>query len=100
MSDDIDVSDISPAELLAGLYNNARAQGMGFLQYKPEPMNAIEAAKLIGDKGRAYFDYVQGRVMKVEINGKTLAPRLYDRDNGHGAALRAVNEIRARSKAA
>jgi hypothetical protein len=98
--DQIDVSDISPAELLAGLYNNARAQGLGFLHYKPEDMTPVEAAKLIGDKDRVYCDYVQGRVMKVEINGKTLRTALYDRDNGTGAAQRVVDEIRARSKAA
>lgn len=97
---EIDVSDISPAELLAGLYNNARAQGLGFLHYKPEDMTPVEAAKLIGDKDRAYFDYVQGRVMKVEINGKTLRTAFYDRDNGDGAALRVVTEIRERAKAA
>jgi hypothetical protein len=90
----IDVSDISAAELLAALYNNSRAQGLGFLHYTPEPMTTAEAEKLI--KARSYFDYIQGRVMKVEINGKTLDPWLYDRDNGEGAAQRVVDELRER----
>lgn len=39
---------------------------------------------------RIYFDYLQGRVMKVDLAGDELDPRLYDRDNGEGAARRAI----------
>ena len=42
-----------------------------------------------------HFDYIQGRVLKIEFDGDNIDPRLYDRDNGHGAALRAVGTVRA-----
>jgi hypothetical protein len=73
------------AEKLARLYNRARPQGLGFLQATPEPMTTAEAQALL-DKGRTYFDYLQGRVMKIDPTREPLDTRLYDRDNGFGAA--------------
>ena len=35
--------------------------------------------------------------MKVKIDGKTLSPWLYNRDNGYGAAEAVVESIRAES---
>lgn len=64
---------------------------MGFLQFDPKPMSETEAKEWLTNYGkRPYFDYLKGRVMKVEIHGDTLDPRLYDRDNGEGAAERAL----------
>ena len=70
------------------LYNAARPQGMGFLHYTPEPMTHEEATQLLEEK--TYFDYVKGRVMKMDLAGDVLDPTLYDRDNGYGAAARAL----------
>ena len=42
----------------------------------------------------AYFDYLYGRCLKVEINGSTLRTALYDRDYGQGAAQRVVDSLR------
>lgn len=90
----IDVSKHAKGDVLAALYNHARAQGMGWLHYKSEPMTREEADKLLAETD--YFDYVNGRVMKVRIrdNGQ-LDEALYDRDNGHGAAQRAIDSISA-----
>jgi len=82
------------AAALAALYNRSKPLGMGHLHYKPEPMTEEEAQKLIDDggSGRIYFDYLHGRVMKVDLSGDELDPWLYDRDNGVGAAERAIEE--------
>jgi hypothetical protein len=40
------------------------------------------------------FDYLFGRVMKVNLNGNSFEERLYDRDNGPGAAQDAVERVR------
>ena len=84
----MDISKLDKADVLAALYNAARPQGLGFPHYTPKPMTKDEAAELL--KGHDYFDYVHGRVMKVDLRGDTLDPRLYDRDNGDGAAYRAL----------
>lgn len=96
----IDVSNIDQAELLAGLYNRSRPQGMGFLQAIDGDMTTEQAQKELEDitgqkRDYTYFDYLYGRVMKVEINGEVLVPRLYDRDLGQGAAQAVVDSVRA-----
>lgn len=86
---DIDISKMDKAEVLAKLFNSSQPQGLGFLQSPAEPMTADEARQLLND-GQTYFDYLRGRVMKVDLSGDFLRVGLYDRDNGEGAAARAL----------
>jgi len=88
----IDCKGFSREEILIALYNRARPQGMGFLHYTPDPMSLEQAEKLISKT--LYFDYIQGRVLKVDLskNGE-FDEFLYDRDNGHGAAQYAIDEL-------
>lgn len=89
MKNTIDISQLDKAEVLAALYNNSKQQGMGFLNPSgQQPLSKEEAASLL-TKG-THFDYLAGRVMKVELKGDQLDPWLYDRDNGDGAAARAL----------
>lgn len=88
----IDISKLDKAEVLVALYNNSRQQGMGFLNPSGrEPLTKEQATELL--KKTTYFDYLAGRVMKVELKGDTLDPRLYDRDNGTGAAASALEQL-------
>ena len=93
MSDNIiiDISKKDKAAVLAALYNHARPQGMGFFQYDPTPMSDEQAREIL--KNGTYFDYVRGRVMKINLECDTLNPWLYDRDNGDGAAAKAISTI-------
>ena len=89
---EIDIFKFDKAEVLAALYNSSRQQGMGY--FDPcgrEPLTKEEAAEML--ERTTYFDYLQGRVMKVDLAGDTLQPYLYDRDNGVGAAARALKEL-------
>lgn len=87
----IDISDLSKPLVLAALYNASKPQGMGFLQFNPTPMTESEAAEIL--KVDTRFDYLKGRVMKIRIEDK-LNPWGYDRDNGQGAAQRAIDALR------
>lgn len=105
-ANEIDITGLSAAAVLAALYNNARQQGMGFLHQRgASGMSEAEAQKEIDArtdaKGswRSYFDYLHGRVMKIDIGGDSLEPYLYDRDNGHGACADAIADLR-KSRAA
>ena len=85
----IDLTGMDKADVLARLYNASSPQGMGWLHAKAEPMG-IDKARSLLERG-AYFDYLHGRVMKVNLAGDQLNPALYDRDNGQGAALKAIS---------
>ena len=87
----IDLTGLDKAEVLAALYSASKPQGMGFFHSKSGDMTKAQAAKFLA----AYteFDYLQGRVMKVDLSGETLDPRLYDRDNGTGAAAAALAKL-------
>ena len=88
----INIAGLSKVDVLQALYKNAKPLGMGMLHFVPGPMPAEQAQAMI-DEGQTYFDYVNGRVMKVDLSEDQLDPRLYDRDNGQGAAEKALAEL-------
>jgi len=88
--DEIDISKMDKADVLVALYGRARAQGMGMFHYTPEPLTREEATELLEES--KYFDYLRGRVMKVNLASDQLRTGLYDRDNGKGAAEEALRE--------
>lgn len=85
----ISLNGLNKAEVLAALYNASRPQGVGFFEYEAEPMTT-EEAEVIFYESDGKFDYLKGRVMKVDLTGDEFNPVLYDRDNGAGAAQAAV----------
>ena len=87
----IDIKGVSKAKVLAALYNASQPLGMGFLHAKSQPMLEREAEALL--KEQTYFDYLHGRVMKVDLSKDELEERLYDRDNGCGAAYDAIKHL-------
>ena len=82
----INMKNMDKIEILRRLYDNAKPQGMGFLHFTPEKMTTEEANTLYNSSRDRYFDYVKGRVMKIDLNGDVLDTWLYDRDNGEGSA--------------
>lgn len=100
---EIDVSGLTRAHLLQALYNASLCPGgMARLAYQPGDMHLNEAMRLVNEAEKhvqagedIYFDYVYGRILKVRLTGgDRLDPRLYDRDNGPGAAARVVARLR------
>ena len=87
----MDISKLDKAAVLAALYNASKPQGMGFLHYEPGPMTVEEARELLLEQ--TYFDYLKGRVMKVDLKGNELDTWGYDRDNGPGTAENAIRAI-------
>lgn len=83
---------LNKADVLAALYNASKPQGMGFMNYDPKPMTREDAEKLL--KESTSFDYLKGRVVKVNLSGDEFDPYGHDRDNGQGAAERVITELR------
>ena len=63
------------------------------MQAVPDGVVTVEHCAELLEKCR-YFDYLHGRVLKVDLSGDEFDERLYDRDCGKGAAQRAVDSIR------
>lgn len=88
MTDTITLTEHQWPAALAALYNASQPLGMGILHFTPEEMTADEAADLLSQT--QYFDYLKGRVMKIQFTTDGLYLGLYDRDNGPGAGLAAL----------
>ena len=100
----IDISGLSKAEVLVRLYNGGHndvnhGPMAGILQRMMKPLTLDRAQELIDrqlalqegrERKRIYFDYLDGKALKVDLSGDKLDPRLYDRDCGPGAASRAL----------
>lgn len=113
--EEIDITGLDKAELLAALYNASHAQGLGFLQARDGEMTKEQAQNIIDGEGddlrrtfgqddprrapQLYFDYLYGRVLKVDLSGDSLGTWAYDRDNVKGQAARIVAEVRAKAEA-
>lgn len=91
--DKIDLKGLDKAAVLAALYNASKPQGMGFMNYDSTPMTVKQAGELL--KRQTNFDYLQGRVMKIDLAGDELDTWGYDRDNGEGAAKQAISALKA-----
>lgn len=89
----IDISGLDKAEVLAALFNASKQQGMGFLDASGATEMTVDDARKYLSDGHTYFDYLRGRVMKTNLKNDTLDPWGYDRDNGHGAAKRALAKL-------
>lgn len=89
----INIEGLDKAEILIALYNNARTQGIGKSPLRvEESMSRETALRLL--QSRDYFDYIDGRVLKVDLSGNVLDPWLYDRDNGKEVAERIIAKLR------
>ena len=89
----IDIRNLDKAEVLKVLYDASHHQGMGFLQAVPDSVVTVEHCRdLLASN--SYFDYLYGKVMKVSLKDDFFDERMYDRDNGPGAAQKAINKLR------
>ncbi len=88
----MNIANLDKAAVLAALYNRAQTQGIAALQYRMETMPLAEARTILGRQ--TSFDYLKGRVLKIDLSGDELDTRLYDRDNGPGAAAEAIAPLK------
>ena len=88
----VNIKGLDYAEVLAALFNASKQQGMGFMHVEGRQQMTKEDAQEIL-KQQDSFDYLRGRVMKITIEDEMYVGG-YDRDNGKGAAARAIYSVR------
>lgn len=89
----VDIKGLDKAKVLKALYDHSHVQGLGFMHAAEEGTVTVESCAELLEK-YTQFDYLHGRVLKVDLSGDEFDERLYDRDCGAGAAQRAVDSIR------
>ena len=90
---DIDITHLPKHRVLKALFDASRQQGMGFLDASgAKPLDLDDAREITSQTLR--FDYLRGRVLKVDISGDFFCPDMFDSDNGHGAAAHAIAALR------
>ena len=95
----ISIKGLDKADVLAALYNASKPLGFGRLHFVPGNLPVEAARERIDELKNSgwplYFDYVKGRVLKVDLTGDGFNPWLYDRDNGVGAAKAVIDALRS-----
>lgn len=89
----MNIQGLKKAKVLSLLYNGSKPQGLSFLQNKSS-LSETEAAQIIENSDTKYFDYLHGRVLKIDLSGDEIDTRLYNRDNGEGAAEKIIDDFR------
>src|SRR5262249_35234053 len=98
----VDISGLSKSAVLAALYNNSLAFGMGVLHFESSDMLESEAREYIETCKKEQttgdpildFDYVKGRRLKVDLSGDSLDSRAYDLVLDPGLAGRVIENLR------
>lgn len=98
----IDIAGLDKAQVLIALYQGARPQGLGWWQelapgtaygtQRGGDLSVSDAQKALTET--TFFEYVKGRVLKVDLSGTAFDAALYDRDNGPGKAARVIASLR------
>jgi hypothetical protein len=89
----MDIGHLDKAEVLAALYNAAKIQGGGAFHAKGDLMPVDQAQRILDESKDKYFDYLFGRVMKVDLSQDKVDPWLYNRDNGEHAFEKAIQHL-------
>lgn len=90
---EIDISGLDKAKVLLALYEKSQVQGMGLLTETVGGLAVLKDAQAQLSLS-TYVDYFKGRVIKVELSKDSFRPWLFDRDNGQGAAQRAIDTLK------
>lgn len=86
------INHLDKAEVLIALYNAAKIQGTGFFVHRADfKLTHKKASELL--RNTTSFDYLNGKVLKIDLSGDELNTFLYNRDNGPNAAENAIQPL-------
>lgn len=101
----VKIEGLNKAEVLKVLFNNSKIQGfnqqrfeMGLMEY-PKDLTTEDAQNILNERiesgFKLYFDYLNGKVMKIDLTSDIEFDEWgYDRDNGEGAAQKAIDLLK------
>ena len=89
----MNIAGLDKAAVLAALYNGSKQHSiMGYLDKNgKKDITVLQARNYIEERADVfrgmYFDYLNGRVMKIDLSYDEVNTAMYNRDNGDGSAL-------------
>lgn len=91
----VNIEGLNVVDVLIALWNHSHEQGMSSLGRYANSLSKENARKEL-EYNNGKVDYVNGRVIKCNLpfGAKEFDEWLYDRDNGPGAAQKAIDELR------
>ena len=93
MTSTVSIAGLDKADILRVLFNHAKPVGRGYLHCQDQDMTKEKAAELV--EAFRYFDYVEGRPLKIDLRADELRVDLYDRNQGGaGTAERLIDGLR------
>lgn len=88
----INIKGLDKAKVLVELYNHSHQLGIGMLQ-NAKNLTLEDARELL--KNETYFDYLYGKVMKIDLSSdEEFDEKLYDLNNGAGTAQKIIDKLR------
>lgn len=84
---------MNKAEVFAALYNAAKPKGAGFINYDPRSITPEEAVEITKGDFDISFQYVKGRVMKINLSGDEFDPSGYDSENGSDTSQYVIDAL-------
>jgi len=96
----VDIKGLDRGEIVAAFFNAAMPKGLGFVKVTDNQISAKQGRALLEAHknertGHTYFDYVEGRLLKLDFDETDqLWVDLYDRDNGNGLGAEIIAELR------
>ena len=91
----VDIKGLPKEEVLRAFYNASRPQGLGMLHFVEGDMSIEEAKETLEKLSpHLYFDYLKGRVMKLDLTKDEIETRNYDRDIGEGRGAEVIAKLR------
>lgn len=87
----IDISKLDKAKVLQVLYKRASHQGFGYVVDTVDSLSYEQAQKLL--KFTTKFEYLGGRLLKIDLAENTLDTFFYNQSNGAEAAEKAICEF-------
>jgi len=90
----MNISGMDKARVLMTLYNGSKQQGFGLYNLHGKKAMTLDEAQYIIDNYGMNYEYLNGRIMKIDISGDEVHTSAYNRDVGEGAAERLIEELK------
>lgn len=91
----VNIAGLDKADLLMRAFNASKQQDMSMMDQRGRQDMTIKQAREIANQGPMNYDYLYGRVLKIDLTHDDVGTWAYNRDVGPGAFEKIVADMRA-----